>query len=58
MNASMDAELAVSSVSTDSWEKEAINERMVGKESHRYRYSVWIEVLALSAYSRSLVRNI
>ena len=28
----MDAELAVLSVSTDSWEKEAINEWMVGKE--------------------------
>ena len=54
----MDAELAVSSVSTDSWEKEAINEWMVGKESYRYKYSVWIEVLALLAYSRPLVRNI
>ena len=32
MNASMDAELAVSSVSTVSWETEAINERMVGRE--------------------------
>ena len=49
MNPSMDAELAVSSVTTDSWETEAINEGMVGKESYRYRYSVWIEALALSA---------
>ena len=45
----MDAELAVSSVSTDSWETEAINEGVVGKESYRYRYSVWIEALGLSA---------
>ena len=58
MDASMDAELAVSSVSTDSWETEVINELIVGKESYRYRYSIWIDVLALSAYSRLLVRNI
>ena len=45
MNALMDAELAVSSVSTDSWETEAINEQMVGKEGYQYRYSVWIKVL-------------
>ena len=36
MNASMDAKLAVSSVSTDSWETEAISGRMVGKESYRW----------------------
>ena len=47
MNASMDAELVVLSVSTDSWETEAINKGMVGKESYQYRYSVWIETLAL-----------
>ena len=58
MNALMDAELAVSSVSTDSWETNAINEGMVGKESYRYRYSIWIEWLALAAYARPLVHNI
>ena len=58
MNASMDAELAVSSVSTESWETEAINDWMVGKEIYRYWYSVWIEVLAFSAYARPLVHNI
>ena len=57
MNASMDAELAVSSVSTDSLETEVINERMVGKESYPYRYSIWIEALALSADPRPLVHN-
>ena len=57
MNASMDAELAVSSVSTDSWETEAINKWMVGKESYRCRYSIWIEALALLAYSKPLVCN-
>ena len=46
MNALMDVELVVLSVSTDSWETEAINKGMVGKESYRYRYSVWIETLA------------
>ena len=51
MNALMEYELAVSSVNTDSWEREAIKERMVEKESYRYRYSIWIEALALSAYA-------
>ena len=54
MNASMDAKLAVSSVSTDSWETEAINKQMVGKESYRYKYSIWIEALALLADARPL----
>ena len=58
MNALMDAELAVLSFSTDSWKTEAINERMVGKETYQYRYSVWIEALALLACARPLVCNI
>ena len=58
MNALMDAELAVLSFSTDSWKTKAINERIVGKETYQYRYSVWIEALALSAYARLLVCNI
>ena len=57
MNALMDAKLAVLSVSTDSWETEAIKQWMVGKESYWYRYSAWIEALALSAYARPLVCN-
>ena len=32
MNTSMDAKLAVSSVSTDSWETESINEQMVRRK--------------------------
>ena len=55
MNASMDAKLAVSSVSTDGWETEAINERLVGKESYQYVCSVWIKVLALSAYAKPFI---
>ena len=35
MNASMDDEQVVSSVSINSWETEASNERMVRKESYR-----------------------
>ena len=58
MNALIDAELALSSVSTNSWETEAINKWMIGKEIYRYRYSVWIKALALSVYARLLVRNI
>ena len=57
MNASMDAELAVLSVSTYSWETEAINQWMVGKESYWYRYSARVEALALSAYAKPLVCN-
>ena len=34
MNALMDSKLAVSSVSTNSWETEATNKRTVGKESY------------------------
>ena len=52
MNASMDAELAVSSVSADCWETKGISEHMAGHESFQYRYSVWIELLALLAYAR------
>ena len=48
----MDTEVAVLSVSTNSWETGAVNEWMVGKESYWYTYSIWIEVLALSAYAR------
>ena len=58
MNASMDAELAVLSVCTDCWETKGTSKRMAGHESYQYRYSVWIEVLALSAYTRPLVHKI
>ena len=40
MNTSMDAELAVLSVSTNSWETDAINKWMVGKESYQSRWAV------------------
>ena len=58
MNALMDAELAVLSISTYSSETGTINKRMVGKESYPYQYSIWIETLTLSADARPLVCKI
>ena len=58
MNASMDAELAESSVSANYWETNGISYRMAGHKSYQYRYNVWIKVLALSAYTRLLLRKI
>ena len=55
MNVSMDAELVILSVSTDCWETKGISECMAGHENYRYRHRVWDEVLALSAYARSLL---
>ena len=58
MNASMDAELAVLNVSAYCWKKVAIRKHMVGHESYQYRYSIWIEALALMAYARPLIHKI
>ena len=55
MNALMDAELAVSSISTDSWKTGVTNKQMVGKESYQYKYSIWVKALALLANARPLV---
>ena len=55
MNALMDGELAVSSISTDSWKTGVINKRMVGKEIYQYKYSIWIKALVLLANARPLV---
>ena len=58
MNYLMNAELAASSVSAYCWETMAISKHMVWNDSYRYRYTVWIEVLALLAYARPLVRKL
>ena len=58
MNVSMDAKLEVSSVSTDCWETKGISEHMAEHESYQYKYSIWIEVLALLAYARPLLCKI
>ena len=42
MNAAMDTDLAVLSVSTDFWEIKCISEHMAGHKSYQYRYNVWI----------------
>ena len=44
MRACMIFKLAVSIVSAYCGQTMAISERMFGKESYRYKYSVWIEV--------------
>ena len=58
MNFFTKAKLAVLSVNAYCWETVAISEYMVGNESYRYRYSVWIEALVLLSYARPIVRNI
>ena len=50
----MDAELAVSSTSTDSWKTGVINKRMVGKVIYQYKYSIWIKASVLLANARPL----
>ena len=57
-NGSIDAELAISCVSTNYWETKGISKCMAGHKSYHYRYSVWIEVLALSAYAMPLLCKI
>ena len=49
----MDADLAVSSVSADRWETKHISKCMARHKSYQYRYSIWIEVLALLANGRT-----
>ena len=58
MNSLMKAKVEVLSVSTYCWETVAISKCMVGNESYRYRYTAWIEALALLAYAKPLVCNI
>ena len=58
MNASMDAELATSSVSVDCWEIKGISDCMAGQETYQYRFSIWIEVLVLLAYATLLLHKI